>query len=64
MQWSVFVTSVKKSDTGPEAVVEASNGSPDGPPFARFEIPPHMVEDCRIGKRYRIIVEDPDKEDI
>lgn len=54
---SVFVRSISKrsNDT---TVVEASNGSPEGPPFVRFYLPPNETEKCHIGKRYKIIIEE------
>jgi len=55
MNTSVFVTSIAKSNHG-TIVVEASNGSPDGPPFVRFQLPTSEASSCTIGKRYFVII--------
>lgn len=57
MQWSVFVNSIE--DKGPGGiVVEAFNGSPEGPPFVRFNLPILETQRCNLGKRYILTVEE------
>lgn len=60
MKVSVFVNSIIKQ--GARAVVQASNGGEQGPPFVRWELPPEEVDGCRIGKRYSITIEESDVE--
>jgi hypothetical protein len=58
MRHYVFVRAIKKTEQGP-VVVEASNGGPDGPPFARFELAyGKETADCHVGKRYRLTIEE------
>lgn len=60
MQFSVYVTSIKK-DPAKGIVVEACNGTvagaEGGPPFVRFQIEPHReITPCVIGKRYYVTI--------
>lgn len=54
---SVFVRSVKNTYTG-ALVLEASNGGYDGPPFVRFNVPASKAQECYIGKRYILTIEE------
>ena len=55
---SVFVRSIeKRSASG--VVVEAEQGSENY--LVRFMLPVAEVEKCYIGKRYDVVVEDPDE---
>lgn len=57
IKFSVFVESIIKTPSG-NAVVTASNGSPEGPPFVRFELPNNEIENVTLGKRYRLTITD------
>lgn len=57
MQVSVFVTSILQLTNG-GAVIEASNGALDGPPFIRFELGIADARTCVLKKRYFITIEE------
>lgn len=57
MDCYVFVTSITKTEHK-GIVIEASNGSPEGPPFIRLSLPAQKISKCFIGKRYRINIEE------
>lgn len=55
MSMTVFVTSINKTPhTG--TVVEASNGSLEGPPVIRFSILAEKEKTCFIGKKYVVTI--------
>ena len=53
MKVSVFVKLIDEN-----GVVEASNGSRNGPPFVRFKLSAADLQYCTIGKRYDLTVEE------
>jgi len=55
---AVFVNGIAAQRPGSGFVVEASNGSDDGPPFVRFELPAELVSKVTIGTRFRLIIEE------
>lgn len=57
MGFYVFVNSITKTEHK-GIVVQASNGSLEGPPFVRFTLLPAQMRDCYIGKRYHITIEE------
>lgn len=57
MKVAVFVTSIVKHSSG-RIVVEASNGSHEGPPFVRWETGVPESHGIHIGKRYSLTVEE------
>lgn len=57
MQVSVFVNSIKDKEFG-GAIVEASNGNPNGPPFIRFELSHADALICTLSKRYILTIEE------
>ncbi len=57
MPVAIFVNSIVMRPNG-RIVVEASNGSNDGPPFARFEVDARIENRIVIGKRFRFTVEE------
>jgi hypothetical protein len=55
-QLAVFVKSIVKGSFG--TIVEAVNGSEDGPPYVKFQLPVEEVSSCFIGKRYLLTIEE------
>lgn len=53
----VFVNSIVKT-LQKGVIMEASNGSPEGPPFIRINLPQEDVDECHIGKQYQIIIKE------
>ncbi len=51
---AVFVTSIKLTDSG--VVVEATNGTPEGPPFVRWIAKNSGIKDLTIGQRFYVSV--------
>ena len=51
---AVFVTSIKVTGSG--VVVEATNGTPEGPPFVRWIAKNSDIKDLTIGKRFYVSV--------
>lgn len=58
MKFSVFVKSINLEERG--VVVVATNGGALGPPLVEFVLPSEQVQDCRIGKRYTVTIEEND----
>lgn len=57
MQHTVFVNSIVNASIG-GVIVEASNGSPEGPPLIRFRITQLEAKNIHIGKSYSITIEE------
>ena len=57
MQFSVFVHKIINTKAQ-GVIVEAANGSEEGPPFIRFTLPNSQVKDCYISKRYVVTIEE------
>lgn len=56
MRIYVFVKSIDEENG--KTIVEATNGGPLGPPYIRFELHQTMVPNCKIGKRYSVVIEE------
>ena len=54
---TVFVHSIKETKSL-GIVIEASNGSHEGPPFVKFNLDPAKRDSCHIGKAYTITIEE------
>ena len=50
MKLAIFVTSINKVDGC--VIVTAANGSPEGPPFAKWYLPIGEFQTCTIGSEY------------
>lgn len=49
---SIFVNKLEATSGG--VIVEASNGGPNGPPFARFKVETRLARNLVIGKRFSL----------
>lgn len=54
---TVSVRSIVYDDSG-TITVEASNGNSEGPPFVRFILGTSYREECFIGKKYDVVIND------
>lgn len=54
---TVYVQSIVKTEAQ-GIIVEASNGSFNGPPFVRFRISDAEINGCTIGKSYKVTIEE------
>jgi hypothetical protein len=52
----VFVKSILEENG--KTIVEATNGGSNGPPYIRFELHQSMVPNCKIDKRYSVVIEE------
>ena len=58
MEIYVFVFSIKRDNIG--IVIEASNGGAEGPPLVIFRLKHSEAQQCYIGKRYKVTIEETD----